>query len=615
MTSFVIDLGILTEKESPGLTQLVTDVQVQPGFITDLKETFENRLDTEEELTTEFELETVYEESWSDDGDEKIIKQNISSLSKRLHPVQKRNKGLLFHTTDSELLVAHYHANEGWVKDSEQLISGDRVDKDSVISMFALEEAPDSDDSVVNADFYTESTTFMEIFGVLSDEVLREIPEREVYISGNPDYDNRYSVKYSFDRDQCMDMVEDGSLSLDVDSDSFLIEKSIENEPHMLEYEFEGGRFGLTRSENVSNFERDVIQYRHGWLTSRRIYQNLVGKDTQYAEYNSMVQKEDATVQKFEQQTELGDVVFSKHDDEGIISQEFADDILRSIIGQKKHRLYFASHLTVPENKNLQINSGDHTLNLSNIRTDSIEDGQTMLKVLYDQATNESLQRNRRYLTAAGLLVGITHLSDDSASDSLISIARESSFKGIEGFIRDQLDSANTPEDFRNSLNALFDEVGTDTKTAELVEGEFDYDSFYRLVEMINQAGEGLKLSAGDLSELDEEGYRSVITIGVDQRIDGNLTREAETKRGPSDIRLRNDDGEVIYIGECKYWNEGNSGVQSNLETPLDQLSTYDQDEKFNSVIIFFESDEFKRLDIATVWGKISDKLNDLDKN
>jgi hypothetical protein len=155
--------------------------------------------------------------------------------------------------------------------------------------------------------------------------------------------------------------------------------------------------------------------------------------------------------------------------------------------------------------------------------------------------------------------------------------------------------------------------VGTETSTADLVDGEFDYDSFSRLVEMIDEAGEGLGLSAGDLSELDEEGYRSVITVGLDQRIDGNLTREAETGRGPSDIRLRNDEGEVIYIGECKYWNESNSGVKSNLEKPLEQLATYDQGETFNSVIIFFESDDFQEIDIRRVWEKIHQRLDELE--
>ncbi|KMT45662.1 hypothetical protein EL22_28320 [Halostagnicola sp. A56] len=221
--------------------------------------------------------------------------------------------------------------------------------------------------------------------------------------------------------------------------------------------------------------------------------------------------------------------------------------------------------------------------------------------MLFDQASDEDLPRSRRYLTAAGLLAGISHASDDTASDSLSGIVRQSSFRGIEGFIQDQLDSGETAEAFRGSLNALFDDVGTETSTASLVDGEFDYDSFSRLVEMIGEAGEGLGLSAGDLSELDEEGYRSVITIGVDQRIDGNLTREAETGRGPSDIRLRNDEGDVIYIGECKYWNEGNSGVKSNLEKPLEQLATYDQGETFNSIIIFFKSDDFQEVGIRSV--------------
>jgi len=613
MPSFVIDLETLSKNDSLELGEVVTDVQVQSGFIEELKRTFTNRLDSEDELTTNFELSRVYQQSWAEDGNEEIIKENITSLSKQLHPVQKTDKGLLFHSTDSEVLVAHYHASEGWVKDSNELISGDRVDKDSVISMFALEPTADGNDSAVDADYYTESTTFMQIFGVLSDDVLREIPEREVYINGNPIYDDRYTVRYSFARTQCLDMIEDNSLSLNAGSNSFLIEKSLEGEPHMLEYNFEAGWFGLTRSENVSKFERDIIQFKHGWLTASRIYRNLVGNETAYIEHNSRVELSESNIHKFEGITGNGDVVFAKHNDEGVISQEFADDILRAVVGTDHYRLYFASHQTVSESKNLQLETEDQTLIFSNIRANSIEEMNAILQVLYDQASDKDLPRSRRYLTAAGLLAGISHASDDTASDSLSGIVRQSSFRGIEGFIQDQLDSGETVEAFRGSLNALFDDVGTETSTADLVDGGFEYDSFSRLVKMIDEAGKRLGLSAGDLIELDEEGYRSVITVGVDQRIDGNLTREAETGRGPSDIRLRNDEGDVIYIGECKYWNAGNSGVKSNLEKPLKQLATYDQGEKFNSIIIFFESADFQEVDIRSVWNKIDERLDELE--
>jgi hypothetical protein len=283
------------------------------------------------------------------------------------------------------------------------------------------------------------------------------------------------------------------------------------------------------------------------------------------------------------------------------------------VVGTEHYRLYFASHQTVSESKNLRLESEDHSLVFSNIKADSIEEADSILQVLYDQASDEDLPRSRRYLTAAGLLAGISYASDDTASDSLAGIVRQSSFRGIEGFIQDQLDAGESVEGFRGSLNALFDDIGTETSTADLVDGEFDYGSFSRLVEMIDEAGEGLGLSAGDLSELDEEGYRSVITVGLDQRIDGNLTREAETGRGPSDIRLRNDEGEVIYIGECKYWNKSNSGVKSNLEKPLEQLATYDQGETFNSIIIFFESDDFQEIDIRRVWEKIHERLDELE--
>jgi len=615
MPSFIVDLETISENGSPELEEGTMDVQVDSGFIDELKLTFENRLDSEEELRTDIEISRVCQQSWTEDINEELIKEQIMSLSERLHPVQMTEKGLLFHSTASEVLVAHYHASEGWVKDSNELISGDRVDKDSVISMFALESTSDGGDSVVDAEYYTESTTFMRIFGVLSDDVLRDIPEREVYINGNPLYDERYSVTYSFSRDQCASMIENDSLLLDEESNSFSIEKPLNGEPHMLEYDFEGGWFGLSRSEDISKFEQDVIQYKHGWLTASRIYRNLVRDELKYEEYRSRVELDNSSIQKFEEENERGDVIFAKHDDEGAILCEFADSILRDIVGKEQYRLYFASHQTVSENGNLQLESGDCSLTLSNIRNDSIESREDMLQVLYKQATNEELSRNRRYLTAAGLLAGIGNVSDDAAAESLEDVVKQSSFGEIKGFINDQLNSAETPESFKRSLNTLFDEVGIETGTAEIVDGGFDYDDFNRLADMIDESGNRLGLCAGDLDELDEEGYRSVITVGVDQRIDANLTREAETGRGPSDIRLRNDEGEVIYIGECKYWKKSNSGVESNLVDPLDQLETYDQGESFNSLIIFFESDDFSELDIGGIWEKIDGKLDELDED
>ena len=613
MPSFVIDLEELSETDSPDLEDVLTDVQVQSGFISELKRTFEDRLESEDELTTDFELSRVCEQSWAEDGDEEQIKRQIKALSKRLHPVQKKEKGLLFHNTDSEVLVAHYHASEGWVKDANELISGDRVDKDSVISMFAMEPTSDESSSVVDADYYTESTTFMQIFGVLSDDVLREIPDREVYINGNPLYDDRYSVTYDFGRDQCSAMIDNGSLSLDSDTGSFSIETTLDGEPHMLEYDFEGGWFGLARSENVSKFERDFIQYKFKWLTASRIYRNLIDNETGYKEHRSYVEMADSNVQKSEEESERGDVIFAKHDDEGVINREFADDILRAVFGKEQYRLYFASHQTVSESENLRLESGDYTVVFSNIRANSIDDSDAMLQILYQQATNENLARNRRYLTAAGLLAGINIVSDDAAAKSLEAVVKQSSFGEIWGFIENQLKSPGTAEDFRGALNTLFDDVGIETSTAQLVDGGFGYDSFHRLAGMIDESGKRLGLYAGDLSRLDEEGYRSVITIGLDQRIDANLSRESETGRGPSDIRLRNGDGEVIYIGECKYWNNGNSGVRSNLVEPLDQLETYDQHESYNSVIIFFQSEDFSDLTIRKVWQKIDRRLDEID--
>ncbi|KMT45674.1 hypothetical protein EL22_28435 [Halostagnicola sp. A56] len=159
-----------------------------------------------------------------------------------------------------------------------------------------------------------------------------------------------------------LESIAEKELKEDAEKEPFLIEKSLEGEPHMLEYNFEGGWFGLTRSEDVSKFERDVIQFKHGWLTASRIYRNLVGNETAYTEHSSRVELSESNVQKFEGEADNGDVVFAKHNDEGVISQEFANDILRAVVGTEHYRLYFASHQTVSESKNLRLESEDHSL-------------------------------------------------------------------------------------------------------------------------------------------------------------------------------------------------------------------------------------------------------------
>ena len=523
-------------------------------------------------------------------GDTELIQEHVISLAEKLHAIQKSDKGLLFHSTASEVLVAHYHENEGWVNDSGALINGDRVDKDSVISMFALESTTDDpDDPVVDVEYYTESTTFMQIFGVLSDDVLQEIPKQEVYLNGDPTYDERYWLRYSFERDQCVEMLDDGSLSLDPEAGTFSIEKQRDAEPRPFEYAFNGGRFGLSRSEDISRFQREYIQYKHGWLTASRVYRYLVSDEGPYDESRTRAHLSDSSVRKCEEMTDRGHVVFAKHDDEGVITQEFADTIIRAIAGKEQYRLYFASHQDVSEHDVLRFDSEDHTLVFSNIDASSAEGAAVKLQVLYDQATNESLSSARSYITAAGLLVGINEVSNSVAAESLEGVVAQSSYGVLRGFIEQKLDATESPEAFRSSLNAYFDTVGTETQSATLVGDGFEYDSFRRLVGMIDNAGQSLELSAGDFSDLDEEGYRSVITATVGQRIDGNLTREAETGRGPSDIRLQDDDGNVIYIGECKLWSSNNSGAGSNTRKPLEQIETYDQHQLFNSIIIFFQ--------------------------
>ncbi|WP_330630350.1 hypothetical protein [Halocatena halophila] len=610
MPSFILDLDILVENNSPKLEEVATQVQVEPGFIRELKRTFGNDLDSVSELEIGIQISNICELAWEDNENSEKIQKHTVALAERLHGAQKANKGLLFHSTSSEVLIAHYRENEGWVKDSDILISGDRVDKDSVISMFALEaSASNRDVSVVNADYYTDSTTIMQIFNVLSDDILQEIPDREVYLNGEPVYDGRYSVRYSFGRWQCIEMLDDGSLRLDSDSETFTIEKQHDAKPRLYNYTFDGGRFGLLRCDKLWKFEREYFKHKHGWLTSKRVYRHLVNKENTYKESRTEIKFSDSTIRKCEKATDHGHVVFAKHNDDGVLTQEFADKIIRSITSNKQYRLYFASHQDVPEHENLRFESGDYTLVFPNIDAGSITKRRDELQLLYDQATNDGLPLVRQYMTAAGLLIGLSTVSKTSSANSLKGVIASSTYGAIQGYIEQKLETAETPDAFRSSLNAYFDTVGTETQPASIVDGSFGYDGFKRLVQMIDKAGRSLKLSAGDFKGLNEEGYRSVITSTIGQRIDGNLVREPETGRGPADIRLQDNNGDVIYIGECKYWTEDNTGAEYNVKKPLEQLDTYYQHQLFDSIIIFFKSEDYSQLDINAVWKEIDEKL------
>lgn len=612
MISFVLELDTLADDDDADLDDILTEVEVAPSFTRELKDTFDD-LDAESEQNLDLRLSEVCKFVWEEDDESDRIQEYVRSLAEDLYTMQQADKGLLFHGSDSEILVAHYHQNAGWVHESNELISGDRIDKDSVISMFSLEPSDEySEESIVDLEYYTDSTRLLDIFGVLSDDELQVIPEQEAYLNGNPKYEDRYSVTYSFGREHCLEMLSDNMLSLDSANDKFTITKELEDGVSSLEYEFDGGRFGLSTADTLAGFERDYIQYKHGWLTSNRVYRHLVRGEGAYVESRAKVEVSDAKIRKSEEQSDNGDVVFSRFDDDGNLSQTFADKILNSIVGNDQYRIYIASHQNVPEHEVLKFESNGHSLTLPNIGKESIAKGKTELQTMYNQATDDDLEDARRRATAAGLLVGIGEKSTTSASESIKEIALSSSYSGIAGFVQETLESSSSSLEFESSLNAYFDTIGTETRRIPLLEGGFSRESYDRLVDMVDEAGQALELSAGDFEELGEEGYRSVISGSVDPRIDGNITREAETTSGPTDMRIRDNEGDVVYVGECKYWRQGQAAKYS-VKKALDQLHSYDQGQQFNSVIVFFASDEYQRMTRGDTWEKAEKKLENHD--
>jgi hypothetical protein len=523
------------------------------------------------------------------------------------------NKNLLFHYTGSRILVIHFRENQGWVHNADALVNGERIDPDSIISMFVLDHLSiKSENAIADVAYHTRSIQFMKSFNIISEERLREIPYDEVYIKGDPKYSQRYTVEYSFRRAEFQQLVEENIVALHTDPGDFDIEKQSDNRINTFCHNFLGGRFGITRTNNLSKFERDLIRYDSGCLTSKRTYNHLVKEVGEYIEdrHTVYIPESEESINKREERETHADVIFSRHDDDGAIETEFADQIIRSICNKSDYRLYFASHQGQDRNGSLDFESSDEDrLIFSNVPSGNLkENNYKKLNFLYEQATDENFNQTRRYQTATTLLGLIQNLVDSASANSLEQIYAQSSYAHMRCAAENILHDSEL-SDFKSNFSSRFHGVGVPARRVDLVEDGFDKSDFERLLKIIDDAGEQLKLIAGDIRSLDEEGYRSFLFGIFNSRINGTLTRESETRRGQSDLRLANSSGGIVYIGEAKYWTKQNGGTKEHVEQPLDQISTYDQAQNFNSIVIFFDSENYQKKTINDVWQDCENKL------
>lgn len=611
MSSFVLELEQIAGDADPPTSELITEVEVSAGFIDQMKGAFGNQLESEDSIVPDIGLRDLCDEAWARDVENSGIYERVRAVSERLHSEQKTEKGLLFHNTESEILVSHFRTSEGWIYDTNELINGDRIDNDSIISIFILTEADDEDGTVlVNVDYYTESLTFMEQFNVLSEDKLTEVPYNQVYLKGSPIHDDRYDVRYSLDRDRCVEMVADESLKLDIDENQFTIEQSVGSENRRLTYSYLSGRFGFTGNDDIEKFKRDWYKYRFGCLTSRRLYNYRIDEEQEYTEsrHEIDIPEIDESIVKREDIDSRLDVIFNRPSHNGKITRNFANEIIRSVRGGDEYHIYFASHRDHTPDRTLHISSDESEVVFTNIRDEDVEN-QDKIQRLYQQAVDDSLNNQRRLQIARGIIAAVEESADTVAADSLVGIRSATEINAPDEMIQQLLNETDSPEQFIQRVNTYFDEIGAETRTASLVSDGFTRDDYDRLLQIIDEAGRELENAAGDFASLDEEGYRSVLTSNVSTRIDRRITREAETSSGPADMRLYSDSGDIIYLGECKRWYSNNTGVENNV--PLSQMADYDLGQAFNSIIIFYESQDYEDMSLTDVLGKVDTRLNE----
>jgi hypothetical protein len=610
MSSFVLELEHLSGDADPPTSELITEVEVSDEFIDQMTAAFGTQLESEDSVVPDIGLQDLCEGIWHNDTGNSEIYERVRAFSEGLHSEQKAEKGLLFHSTESEILVSHFRTSEGWIYDTNDLINGDRIDNDSIISIFVLSEADNEEGTIlVDVDYYTESLTFMEQFDVLSEDKLTQVPYNQVYLKGSPVYDDRYDVRYSLDRDRCVEMVANESLELDIDENQFTVEQSVGSENRRLTYSYQSGRFGFTGNDDIGKFKRDWYKYRFGCLTSRRLYNYRIDEKQDYAEsrHEIDIPEIDESIVKRENADSRLDVVFNNPSHSGKIKQDFADEIIRSIRAGGEYHIYLASHRDYTPDRTLHLNSNENELVFTNIKEQDVENKEKVQR-LYRQAIDDSLNNQRRLQIARGIIAAVEESADTAAANSLVAIRSATGISAPDEMIQQLLNETASPEQFIQRVNAYFDEIGAETRTASLVSDGFTREDYDRLLQIIDEAGRELENAAGDFSSLDEEGYRSVLTSNISTRINRRITREAETSSGPADMRLYSDTGDIIYLGECKRWYSNNTGVENNV--PLDQMADYDLGQEFNSIIIFYESQDYE-MGLTDVLDKVDNRLNE----
>jgi hypothetical protein len=430
-----------------------------------------------------------------------------------------------------------------------------------------------------------------------------------VYITGFPVEDEELEAKYSMDTDVFTKKVSDGEIKLRGADEQFIIKIDSGGEAIEHQHIFESGKIGGKYTDNLSKIERDIVNYRNDCLFSRKIYNHMIPEGASFEENRDVAEVDGREIKKRSGNLIDTEVVFSAENNAGRVRQDYANRVIRAITERDLYRIRLAAHRQKSVDGRLRLESGNgNELIFSNIGSDDVSDDiKRTIKEIYAYATTPNRDERRSYYAAAAVLELISQEADTAAAQSLGEIHRQTKYDGLADVIPKELDRHNMEQ----VLDAPFTLFNIQESEVRIQGDGISDDDFKSLVDVIEDIRTQFMLGAGDLSELDEEGYRSVLKVALDPRIGGVLTRESETGRGPTDLRLQNED-DILYIGECKYWSkEAGSGAKNNVQKPLKQLKTYDQNQRFCSIIVFYNSEGFSSLNAQNVREKSRDRIED----
>lgn len=135
-----------------------------------------------------------------------------------------------------------------------------------------------------------------------------------------------------------------------------------------------------------------------------------------------------------------------------------------------------------------------------------------------------------------------------------------------------------------------FDPIFKAEKLSEISE-----KAYTQIIKEIDKFGRNLEKYKALYSKFDEEGFRDFFLPHLNSiSTNHSATGETFNKKGKTDILIQNNDGENVFIGECKIWH-GESEVLKAIDQLLERYVTW-RDEYTSLIIFNKDNKDFSKL-------------------